>query len=331
MSAPRIVHVGPAFAGGVSAAIEGLTRIAGATHARLSGDSAEVVDGAEVEGATLVHCHHALAWAAARSLARRLGVPAAMTVHVLQAHQSRMRGLSAAQATRSERLEGEALAEADALTIGTRAAREILCEDHPGLDPARVTVLAPPLRVARVARAAAAEGGPLVAVTRFDVLKGTDLLIEVVARVLDDPRRDVVIAGGLPDNPRADARWREAFVAPLDARRRARLSFTGWLESDALARLYASASVFVTTSRIETHGLALAEALAIGVPAVASGIAVHREVGGDRVEYADDSVEGVLAAIVRARLRSPRATADGPFARTADLERAWLHFWRRSG
>lgn len=328
MSAPRIVHVGPAFAGGVGAAIEGLTRIAGATHVRLSGDSAQVHKGAEVAHATCVHCHHALAWPAARSLARRLGVPAVMTVHVLQARQSRMRGLTAAQATRSERLEQEALAEADALTIGTRAARELLCEDHPGLDPARVTVLAPPLRLPSVARAGEAESGPLVAVTRFDALKGTDLLIEVVARVLDDPARAVVIAGGLPDNPRADARWREAFLAPLDAARRARLSFAGWLEADALADLYARASVFVSTSRIETYGLALAEALAIGVPAVASGIAVHREVGGERVEYADDSVESVLGAIARARLGPPTAPHDG---RPAKLDEAWLHFWRRSG
>ena len=78
----------------------------------------------------------------------------------------------------------------------------------------------------------------IVAATRFDQLKGTDLLVEVVAACLRAPDIDFVIAGGLPDNARAELRWKEAFRAALTPEQRPRLHFPGWLGPDALIGSY---------------------------------------------------------------------------------------------
>lgn len=62
-----------------------------------------------------------------------------------------------------------------------------------------------------------------------------------------------------------------------------------------LPALYANASCYVTTSFYEGFGLPLVEAMACGIPAVASDIPVLREVGGDTVLYADPSDPNLIA------------------------------------
>lgn len=58
--------------------------------------------------------------------------------------------------------------------------------------------------------------------------------------------------------------------------------------SDAgLAALLRGARALLAPSLIEGYGLPVAEALALGVPVVASDIEAHREVGGDCAEYID--------------------------------------------
>jgi glycosyltransferase involved in cell wall biosynthesis len=54
-----------------------------------------------------------------------------------------------------------------------------------------------------------------------------------------------------------------------------------------LRPLVANASAVVTPSLYEGFGLTILEALATGVPVLASDIPAHREIGGDQVQYAD--------------------------------------------
>ncbi len=267
-----------------------------------------------------MHCHHALRWPEALALARRLGVPAIKTLHILQARQSRMRGLPPTSPTRSESLQLKAICEADHLTIATHAAKAMLLEDHPDLDPARVVVvpLGPTLPI--LPRPPVHAPSPVVAVTRFDQLKGTDLLIDVVTEALASTDLRFVIAGGLPDNPRAEARWRAAF--PTDPRVTfARLARTG-LELATRSQLR-RARAFVTTSRLETCGIALMEAVAAGVPAVATDLAVHREVAPGATVVAPTA-----AAFVHALGHLPEPSAPAP-ARPAPAQ-SWLSFWRQT-
>jgi glycosyltransferase involved in cell wall biosynthesis len=85
----------------------------------------------------------------------------------------------------------------------------------------------------------------------------------------------------------ADRPWRCVCVGPLDRdprfvdrlRRRAeangiadRIRFTGALVGDDLDRAYAAADVLVLASRAETYGMVVTEALARGVPVIATAV-----------------------------------------------------------
>lgn len=325
----KVLHLAPPFSGGIASAVAGLTGL-------VAPDVEHLLVGAStpperLAGATLVHCHHALRWPEARALADRLGVPAAKTIHILQARQSHMRGLPPEAATRSQSLQALALAQADALTIATRAARDLLVADHPALDPHHVQVLPLPTTLPVLARAADAAHGPIVAVTRFDALKGTDLLVALAPLLLSTPDTRLVIAGGLPDNPRAEHRWRAAFTAALPPTEHHRLAFAGWLAPAALAELLSAARVFVATSRLETCGLALMEAVAAGCPAVATDIPVHREIAGPAARYAAPTAEAFARVLAELLQAAPHATtiAAPPTARDTIIDR-WLHFWRQT-
>ena len=330
----RVAHFAPPFTGGIASAVDGLLTLTaagtdGVTHLR-----ADTATAAELAQVTLVHCHHALRWPDALALARRSRVPAVKTLHILQARQSRMRAVPATSPTRSEALQARAIAEADALTIATHAAKAMLVEDHPDLDPTRVVVLplAPRLPVLPRVVADAPTVRLIVAATRFDQLKGTDLLVEVVAACLRAPDVDFVIAGGLPDNARAELRWKEAFRAALTPEQRPRLHFPGWLGPDALAQLLSRAALFVTTSRLETCGLGLMEAVAALCPAVATDLSVHREVAGAHARYVAANVQAFARAIEEASHAQSTSRATAPYTApdAARVAQDWLHFWSQT-
>lgn len=90
-----------------------------------------------------------------------------------------------------------------------------------------------------------------------------------------------------------------------------RLVLPGRVPPDEMQRWYARAGVYVTMSRRECFGLTIAEALAAGVPVVASDIPVHREVFGlcgwdpRLLVPVDASAEMVAAAVVTASAMQP--------------------------
>jgi glycosyltransferase involved in cell wall biosynthesis/predicted metal-dependent phosphoesterase TrpH len=88
--------------------------------------------------------------------------------------------------------------------------------------------------------------------------KGVDLLAESFLRAHQaDPRLHLLLAGGGPEEDELRARLGE------DA------TFLGWLEGEALARVYASADIFLFCSTTDTYGQVVLEAAASGVPVVA--------------------------------------------------------------
>jgi glycosyltransferase involved in cell wall biosynthesis/predicted metal-dependent phosphoesterase TrpH len=88
--------------------------------------------------------------------------------------------------------------------------------------------------------------------------KGVDLLAETFlgARSLD-PRLHLLLAGGGPEE------------AELRARLGEHATFLGWLHGEELARVYASADLFLFCSSTDTYGQAIVEAQASGLPVVA--------------------------------------------------------------
>lgn len=65
------------------------------------------------------------------------------------------------------------------------------------------------------------------------------------------------------------------------------LVFTGYVSDEELRALVAGSCGFVFPSLYEGFGIPIEEALALGVPVLASDIPVFREVGGERISYFD--------------------------------------------
>lgn len=112
---------------------------------------------------------------------------------------------------------------------------------------------------------------------------------------------------------------------------------TGVVSDAELRTLYAGAACFVLPSLHEGFGLPLAEAMAAGVPAVASDIPALREVGGETVRYADPRDPAAFADAIRAalddregsQLRAAAARGRARRFRWEETARATLAVYRR--
>lgn len=149
-----------------------------------------------------------------------------------------------------------------------------------------------------------AGGGELLCVAALTPAKGHDVLLAALARVRDLPWRCACV-GSLELRPDfvADLLGRAYDLGIAD-----RVSFPGPLIGRELDAAYAAADLLVLPSRAETYGMVVAEALAHGVPTVAS------EVGGVP-EALGRSVDGALPGAL--------VPAGDPTA-LADVLRRWL-------
>lgn len=98
--------------------------------------------------------------------------------------------------------------------------------------------------------------------------------------------------------------------------------FHGGVTDAEYAAALADKAILVTTSRDEGYGLPIAEALAMGVPAVVSDLRIFREVAGDGALYVHPDNPAELAAAV--------ATLDDPAAREALVASGTKHVARFS-
>jgi glycosyltransferase involved in cell wall biosynthesis len=244
---------------------------------------------ARAQRPTLLHVHHGMLWSFAAELRTLCAVPAVKTVHVVQRQMNALRGTR--ERTLSLAGQDTALAAADRIIAPSRAAADLLLTANPQL-AARLRVVGHGIDDTRTARAAAARQvgaaarGPLLAVGRFDEVKGTPELFEVLRLVLARlPGATAVVAGGVPANRRGEERWMRSWRAHSPEAVQARVRFTGWLGPVALAAWYRKAAVLVLSSRYETFGLVVLEAMLHGLPTAATaagGVAellVHGDTG----------------------------------------------------
>ncbi|HTF35694.1 MAG TPA: glycosyltransferase [Myxococcota bacterium] len=100
-----------------------------------------------------------------------------------------------------------------------------------------------------------------------------------------------------------------------DARRAAgplaeRIHLIGEVPYEEIRAWYAGASLFVFPSYLETFGHPLVEAMAMGVPVVASEISVFREIARDAISYADAQDPQDLARAMEAVLTDSELRAE---------------------
>ena len=176
------------------------------------------------------------------------------------------------------------------------------------LDASRVHVAAPG---ADPAPLAPCEGARLLVVGAVTPIKGTDLLVDALTAVADR-RWTCDVAGSLEVDPWFAARVREQVRS---AGLCDRLRFRGPLGGDALAERYAASDLLVSASRLETYGMAVTEALARGIPVVATGVGGVREALGCD---GDGAVPGLVvdAEDSSAIARALRSWLDDPVLRS---------------
>jgi len=257
----------------------------------------------------LIHVHHGTLWPLARALAAGRALPRVLSVHVLQRHQNRLRGFEGP--TTSLAAQRRAVAEAERVVVSSQSALSQLAHDEPehagrlrlcplGIEPRPLT---------RWQQRPLPEA-PVVSVTRFDELKGTGELIEWIGRVGGQrPELRFMILGGVADNPRAEARWRRRFDALPDPLR-ARVELAGWVSADSVAAQLSQARLLVSASRYESFGLAVLEAMAHGLPIVATA-------AGGVAELLEHGQSGLLSPV-----GDPAALAQAALGLLGDDRRA---------
>jgi glycosyltransferase involved in cell wall biosynthesis len=244
----------------------------------------------------LVHSHGKGAGLHGRLAARMLGVPAVHTFHGLhfERYPAPLRGAYLALERRLSRWTATVVSvsraqerEALALNLFPRAISRVILN---GVDIAALNAEALDRPDARAALGL--EPGAVVVgcAARFDEVKRLDLLLKAAAAVTTS-RLTVALVGSGAEDRRLRAL---ASSLGLDGR----VKFAG--EVPSAARLFRAFDVYAAPSRKEGLPLAVLEAMALGVPVIASDIPGHREVLGDACEgLVEGTVDGFAAALDR--------------------------------
>ena len=144
--------------------------------------------------------------------------------------------------------------------------RNRLLDRYP-LSPQRVHVAEPGVDLAPLVPGTSS-GSELLCVAAVVPAKGHDVLIDALAMVADLPWRCTLTGSVTHDPVFVDSLGLAAKVADIDDR----VVFTGALVGGDLDAVFAAADALVLTSRAETYGMVVTEALARGLPVIASAV-----------------------------------------------------------
>lgn len=230
------------------------------------------------------------------------GLVASAVPDVLAPQAARLRLVILVHMPLGNDAEGAALAAGRAVITTSGWTRGRLLDRY-GLPGERVHAATPGVDPAAVAPGSEA-GSALLCVAAVTPHKGQDRLAEALAAVGDRPFSCVCV-GSLDRDP--------AFVGRLRRQVRAygladRIRFAGPLADGDLDAAYAAADLLVLASRGETYGMVVTEALARGIPVLATAVSGLPEAVG---RAPDGSLPGLLVP------------ADDP-AELAGALRRWL-------
>jgi glycosyltransferase involved in cell wall biosynthesis len=225
----------------------------------------------------IVHAHVARDYPLAAAVAKRAGAPLVLTRHVLFP-LSRIHKLTLRRTSR-------VIAVSESVAEGLRAQQifppEIIVCIHNGIDVDRFEVSREAVQQNR------ASGLRVGMIGHLAPIKGQEDFIRAAARI-SAGRDDVefIIAGEDKSRSGENRRQVEKLIDDLNLRRRIRL--VGWVED--VAKLLATLDLFISPSHSEPFGLSIVEAMAAGVPVIAT-----RSEGAG--EIIDDGQTGRLVSI----------------------------------
>jgi len=163
-------------------------------------------------------------------------------------------------------------------------------------------------------------GGRLLSVGAITPVKGHDVLVDALARLADLDWTWTLVGAAL-DPDHAGAVWSALCRAGLDGRVR----LAGVLTGTGLADAYAEADLLVLPSRHETFGMVATEALARGLPVVATDVGGVREAlsGGRGGRVGPGGLDGASPGRLPGTLPGMLVGPEDPDALAAAL-RLWL-------
>jgi glycosyltransferase involved in cell wall biosynthesis len=237
---------------------------------------------------------------AARPLVALIHHPLACETGLAPQRQAELRESEAAALARATQVVATSPLTARLLAADFNVAADKIVVAEPGTDPAP---------------RARGTGGPvgLLAVGAVSPRKG----YEVLVRALSDLRGlgwQLTIAGSLERSPQAAASLRAMIGSTSLAHR---ITLAGAVEEAELEQLYGASDVFVSPSLFEGYGMVLAEAMARGLPLVASS-------GGAAAETVPDGAGlKVPPGDVPALRDALRAMIGGPEFRRRCADASW--------
>lgn len=179
--------------------------------------------------------------------------------------------------------------------VADSVADAVLLADTGNVRGPRVHVIRNAVDVTRFSRITRRpERGLILVFGRLDTHKGLDQLLSLLGQVPGDWR--LIIAGTGPADMRSGL---EALASAAGIS--GRIAWAGRVPDADLDQLLARAWLAVFPSRFEGFGLALLEALAAGVPVLASSLPTHREILGpelaSRITVFDDTPQAASAVV----------------------------------
>ncbi len=257
----------------------------------------------------VVHLHHEVLWDFSHQIASPLSAPIVYSVHVLQTEQNRLREIDG---TMSSQAQHRALLWSTVIHAPSQIVSDILKRDEPSIAD-RIQVIRLGSKFPEFVEPGHDKGrdqSPLLLYAgRFADINGFAELLHALPKLFEaHPSLNAIIAGGLPGNRRAQARWHKKWQE-IAGDLHERLDFVGWQSPEDLAQLYRRAHVLVVPSWFETFGQVALEGMLHGTPLIVSD-------AGALPELADSDCATVIpardcAAIVAAVeevLASPEAT-----------------------
>lgn len=152
----------------------------------------------------------------------------------------------------------------------------------------------------------------LIYVGRLSDEKQIDHLRPVLENV---PNTRLVIVGDGPARPFLEQHFRGLPV-----------KFMGYMKGERLSQAYASADIFVFPSRLETFGLVVVEAMAAGLPVVASrvgGVTDVVEEGKTGYTFAESDIETLVNGVRNIAVSRDNINRMGHYARQYAETQSW--------